>query len=173
MNVCLVRTTRFIQHKSCAFVQRSYKCIDIPTCCITNTALCLYGCVHMASLSIESWLIHLIILGKYICFEKCQGSMEHGFGQVPWAPWWVSCEHTERISWPWGPWAALFSWPPRPWTQFGQGFQPEMHNGAHGMFPEPFSKKPMLFREGIPNRIRWVTRGSKNKLARCASPVLI
>ena len=73
MNVCLVRTTRFIQHKSCAFVQRSYKCIDIPTCCITNTALCLYGCVHMASLSIESWLIHLIILGKSICFEKCHG----------------------------------------------------------------------------------------------------
>jgi hypothetical protein len=66
---------------------------------------------------------------------------------------------------PWNPWA------PRPRTKFVQVVHPEVHHGAHGISPKPFSMEPMAFvQEHIPKRIRWITQDSTTKAAISTSP---
>ena len=56
---------------------------------------------------------------------------------------------------------------PKALNGFRSGFSlAEIHHGAHGIFPEPFSMQPMaFFQENTTKIINRATQGSTNKLA--------
>ena len=106
----------------------------------------------------------------------------------PWAPWLPWIPWIPWISWAQGPeqipfrvWGLIYSMDsmdflgPKALNGFRSGFSlAEIHHGAHGIFPEPFSMQPMAFFQQntakIINRANRATQGSTNKLAMCASP---